>query len=56
MNFLLMMSPAAWPISRHIIYYLKTHKTGSSTMVTMILKYGIIRNRTIALDLDLAHM
>ena len=42
------------PISH--IYYLKTHKTGSSTIGTMILKYGIIRNRTIVLDPDLADM
>ena len=40
------------PISH--IYYLKTHKTGSSTIGTMLLKYGIIRNRTIVLDPDLA--
>jgi len=42
------------PISH--IYYLKTHKTGSSTIGTMLLKYGIIRNRTIVLDPDLADM
>ena len=41
------------PISH--IYYLKTHKTGSSTIATMLLKYGIIRNRTIVLDPDLGH-
>ena len=40
------------PISH--IYYLKTHKTGSSTIGTMILKYGIIKNRSIVLDPDLA--
>ena len=42
------------PISH--IYYLKTHKTGSSTTGTVILKYGIIKNRTIVLDPDLADM
>ena len=38
------------------IYYLKTHKTGSSTIGTLLLSYGIIRNRTIILDPDLADM
>ena len=42
------------PVSH--IYYLKTHKTGSSTIGTMLLKYGIIRNRTVVLDPDLADM
>ena len=41
------------PISH--IYYLKTHKTASSTISTMILKYGIIRNCTIVLDPDLVN-
>ena len=46
--------PSCQPISH--IYYLKTHKTGSTTIGTILLKYGIIRNRTIALDPELANM
>ena len=38
------------------IYYLKTHKTASSTIGTMLLSYGINRKQRIILDPDLANM
>ncbi|KAL9955546.1 hypothetical protein ACROYT_G036884 [Oculina patagonica] len=38
------------------IYYLKTHKTASSTIGTMLLSYGINRKQRIVLDPDLAKM
>ena len=40
----------------HHIYFLRTHKTGSSTTGTILLSYGINRNHTIVLDPDLADM
>ncbi|KAL9955547.1 hypothetical protein ACROYT_G036885 [Oculina patagonica] len=42
------------PVSH--IYYLKTHKTASSTIGTMLLSYGINRKQKIVLDPDLAKM
>ncbi|KAJ7352870.1 hypothetical protein OS493_033133 [Desmophyllum pertusum] len=46
--------PSCQPINH--IYFLKTHKTASSTIATMLLSYGINRNHTIVLDPDLAEM
>ena len=40
----------------HHIYFLRTHKTGSSTVGTIFLSYGVNRNRKIVLDPDLADM
>ena len=40
----------------HHIYFLRTHKTGSSTAGTIFLSYGVNRNRKIVLDPDLADM
>ena len=36
------------------IYFLRTHKTASSTTTTILLNYGINKNQTIILDPDLA--
>ena len=47
-------APSCQPI--YHIYYLKTHKTGSTTLGTILLSYGIIRNHKIVLDPDLADM
>ena len=46
--------PSCQPI--HHIYFLRTHKTGSSTAGTILLSYGVNRNSKIVLDPDLADM
>ena len=47
-------APSCQPI--HHIYFLKTHKTGSTTLGTIILSYGVRRNHKIVLDPDLSDM
>ena len=47
-------APSCQPI--HHIYFLKTHKTGSTTLGTILLSYGVTRNHKIVLDGDLADM
>ena len=47
-------APSCQPI--HHIYFLKTHKTGSSTLGTILLSYGVSKNHKIVLDPDLADM
>lgn len=52
--------PLAFPATScqpiHHIYFLRTHKTGSSTLGTILLSYGVSRNHKIVLDPDLADM
>ena len=48
--------PASSCQPTHHIYFLRTHKTGSSTVGTIFLSYGVNRNRKIVLDPDLADM
>ena len=47
-------APSCQPM--HHIYFLRTHKTGSSTVGTILLSYGVNRNHKIVLDPDLADM
>ena len=47
-------APSCQPI--HHIYFHRTHKTGSSTVGTILLSYGVRRNHKIVLDPDLADM
>ena len=47
-------APSCQPI--HHIYFLRTHKTGSSTVGTILVSYGVTRNHKIVLDPDLADM
>ena len=47
-------APSCQPI--HHIYFLKTHKTGSTTLGTILLSYGVRRNHKIVLNPDLADM
>ena len=46
--------PSCQPI--HHIYFLRTHKTGSSTLGTILVSYGVRKNHKIVLDPDLADM
>ena len=46
--------PICQPI--HHIYFLKTHKTGSSTLGTILVSYGVRRSHKIVLDPDLTDM
>ena len=48
--------PASGCQPAHHIYFLRTHKTGSSSTGTILLRYGVNRNRKIVLDPDLADM
>ena len=47
-------APSCQPI--HHIYFLKTHKTGSTTLGTIFFSYGVRRNHKIVLNPDLADM
>ena len=47
-------APSCQPI--HHIYFHRTHKTGSSTVGTILLSYGVRKNHKIVLDPDLADM
>ena len=47
-------APSCQPI--HHIYFLRTHKTGSSTLGTIILSNGVRKNHKIVLEPDLADM